>query len=394
MDVEELFRSRSLSGRRLGRILRYISERPHLADTARLTHLLQSWTSAINTEGAAAAATTFCTDDAAQLFGCLPSLMELESDELCVRLANLRTQLSAARHYSLHRLLREVPSAMGLSGNTSAWRLYGHVVQHRMAPLMQELLDHPVYKSDPHGAKERAIRLMHKMKQASQRKEDFADLSTLYGYTALKFTERSLLVFQTLRTALSLSLPMPLPPPASSDHPAGDNHAAPVLLVVSIGGGPGNDVYGFILFWELMIGQPPPSSNGCVSLYVFDLVEEWRAIVDRVAEVSGWQILFGLCDVCEALLGGTEEPCVNRELREVCESATGPSLFLFSFVLFESQSWRTFLSQLWDTAPGGSLFYFADGSQQEMRKIVEAFPECVEGESMWRVHQALLVVKR
>lgn len=64
--------------------------------------------------------------------------------------------------------------------------------------FLQLLFTEPIYSEKKNENKAKAIELMKKMKNATQIKNDFEDLGTLWGYTALKFNERAKLTFLCL----------------------------------------------------------------------------------------------------------------------------------------------------------------------------------------------------
>lgn len=96
-----------------------------------------------------------------------------------------------------------------------------------------------------------------------------------------------------------------------------------------------------------------------------------------------------------AVPGAESETAAPHKTRDV-------QLVLFSFVLFESGSWRDFLRALWRQSPRGSVFLFNDPKKFETAKVaaflsqsVAADAGCIEDSAMrllW-AGTCLLVVK-
>ena len=99
---------------------------------------------------------------------------------------------------------------------------------------------------------------------------------------------------------------------------------APACCVVSIGGGPGNDLFGFVLYEKLAGAYSGVSGDGGSSggsdggdasgdgyragpseqrLFIFDQDEQWVPMVRQVAAIAGEGIDWGPCNVAAPLHG-------------------------------------------------------------------------------------------
>ena len=83
-----------------------------------------------------------------------------------------------------------------------------------------------------------ALGLLDKMKKGKQRAADFEDPAALWAYARLKWSTRAMLVFEAFRLGLEDSFINP-----TAEQVAG-------WRVLSVGGGPGNDLHGLVLFRE------------------------------------------------------------------------------------------------------------------------------------------------
>jgi hypothetical protein len=247
--------------------------------------------------------------------------------------------------------------------------------------------------------------LQLKMKHGSVKIQDFRNPGALWGYCQHKMTKRALLAFEACRISAKVM------PKLSQLEP---------LIVASIGGGCGNDLYGFTLFRDLCCcngnveeaeeeeeeeeeaeedhakreedcNESPSTITHNDKLLLFDFVsEEWSAIVHKLGECLQRPIPCWPCDVQQPLVGVER----NADLLRECVNI---DLFLFSFVLHEAQNWTVFLTELWTRAKDGALFYFKDPSDWQEKKILQHFEHLQwieEHDYFWVVGDGLLCVKR
>jgi SAM-dependent methyltransferase len=297
---------------------------------------------------------------------------------------------------------------------------------------------------------EAANALQRKMKHGSVTVEDFGvgGEGALWGYVKRKMTRRALLSFEALRGLVEAAERGSCAARAeegskSAQHASGARAAeSPAavslanvpasvaaalrgpepLRVASVGGGPGNDLYGFVLFRDLCCNAEG-SREREDRLWVMDFAaRHWRPIVERVGEVLGRRIECVHCDIQKPLVGtsaqaedagegaqdgpqnGLERPAAgsaaeagsawspNAPMLAVCNEM---DLFLFSFVLHEARGWRPFLSQLWERAKPGAVFIFKDPSAWQERQLLSHFSGWKEGVDYWWIlGDGLVAVRR
>ena len=166
--------------------------------------------------------------------------------------------------------------------------------------VVTRLVADPAFAADRHANLEKAFVLQDRMRKGLQRISDFADLGALFGYARRKFRSRAITAYALLRSACDA-----LPPELAVllTEPAGR-----VTTVVSIGGGPGNDIFGYVLFVRhgaFVRGggtDDATAAAGTVDgdvqadLNVVDFAPGWGTIVFRVAELTGQPIRFRGCE--------------------------------------------------------------------------------------------------
>ncbi len=102
------------------------------------------------------------------------------------------------------------------------------------------------------------------------------------------------------------------------------------INVCSFGGGPGNDLFGSMLAFELAKNNTGVIAN--VNYNLFEWIDTWRPIVEHVSTLSGKNINYQHADLQKPLRDG-ENDCIS----DLLKSRVGESfLFLFSFVVLES----------------------------------------------------------
>ena len=267
--------------------------------------------------------------------------------------------------------------------------------------------------------KARALQLH--MKMGVQQRADFADEAALFGYAHYKFRLRGI-------TAYALCAAAAAAHPSLRAALVGTSARRPPIIS-SIGGGPGNDAFGAMLwvrkngapaaYARSGGGAPPASTSPCAEaetgaaiapppeaarLRVYDWAPSWGAVVARVAELDGLRMSFDVCDVC-APLGGASNAALGAAL-----GAPEPGVFIFCYVLNEVMnacsaataatqsegdgaeiapqlpSWLTFVDALWRAAKPGALFLFRDQHERAERAIVAHFAAngaWREGETYW-----------
>lgn len=123
-----------------------------------------------------------------------------------------------------------------------------------------------------------------------------------------------------------------------------------------------------------------------MKLMIFEYVDGWKSIVQKVSETFGNEVKYYHADVTLPL-----DHFENEVLASTCNLI---QVYLFSFVLHESKKWKDFLSQLWKASKVGTLFYFNDPRKFELKKVVlhfEAF--WIENKNCWWIQDSLIVVK-
>jgi hypothetical protein len=270
---------------------------------------------------------------------------------------------------------------------STASKVLIHKVHQRFNQDIQLLLsDEPRYQTTRKKNMLDSNVLQRQMKKGVVTRHDFSNQGALWGYMKHKFTKRALLVFEAFHSILR-------PPPCTlCNHIANSSassSADPVLVrnqllkkcsssskafhVASIGGGPGNDLYGFVLFKELCLDgidtdtDTEAATELLTELSVFDFVEDaWSPLVDKVSNVIGYPINCLPCNV--------KAPLCREENVELLNRCRNVDIYLFSFVLHECRKeWHAFLSELWEHAQVNCIFYFKEPSDWIINRIIEHF---------------------
>jgi len=157
--------------------------------------------------------------------------------------------------------------------------------------------------------------LQKQMRKGFQSIQDFHDPVALWGYTRRKFFSRAITAFELFRSAKERKVLLNY----NEDS-----------FICSIGGGPGNDLFGFLLFQKYCCsGMVDGRTQN--KLHVFDFCSGWQPIVQGVAELSGYCIDFHTCDI--------SQPLRSEVNRDVCSIATSldnrPLVIVFCYVLNE-----------------------------------------------------------
>jgi hypothetical protein len=173
----------------------------------------------------------------------------------------------------------------------------------------------------------------------------------------------------------------------------------PPVRVLSIGGGPGNDLAGFLVFNSLVLGATS------VDATVFDFSLSWKEIVDdgigcfsnlndttltsfksatstTVAlsdsnVVPSIKINFSLADLRAPIKDPVNEQLIN--------AAPNADYFLFSYVARESQAAKyPLLGELFQKAKVGSVFLFLDPSIIDINIVTKAIEKYLPGRNQFR----------
>ena len=253
-------------------------------------------------------------------------------------------------------------------------RVYSHapadivaVARSRLGRFMQSFLDEPVYVAARTKHQAKALELLDKMKKGRQTAEDFGDPGALWGYAKYKWSARAMLTFEAFRQA----------------HCSGFLAAGPGVpvdgTVVAIGGGPGNDIFGFELCREFVFshtgdmgGVDADESSTVASQtmgrrIVFDLcAEAWAPLVAKAGDLLSCPAECCSCDL--------SQPLTHRANRRLHETAGTAAVFLFSYVLQEVGAlgcWRSCVTSLWEAASVGALFYVKDPNDRTAHQVLQ-----------------------
>ena len=308
--------------------------------------------------------------------------------------------------------------------STASPELIAKVHQRFNRDIQLLLTDEPRYQTTRKQNMEKSNVLQRKMKKGVVTVADFADSGALWGYMKHKFTKRALLVFEAFNSILGAStsssadtntntnmnndtdnadtdnadLNNDTTNDTNKDTNNGNNNAdattnihSPVLIkkhllrpkirVASIGGGPGNDIYGWVLFKELCCKSQGSNSDTSdhnsdtnndnpisSDLFVFDFVADaWSPLVEKVSQVIQNKITCLPCNI-KLPLNNCQE---NIELFKRCKEI---DVYLFSFVLHECRDhWQTFLEQLWNNVKINCIFYFKEPSDWIIKLLISHF---------------------
>ena len=229
-----------------------------------------------------------------------------------------------------------------------------------------------------------ATQLQRKMRQGQPiTADDFdSDPQNLWIYAKRKFFHRSVIWMETCRLASSI----------------GGNFVPSLTAVdtiVSLGGGPGNDLFGYLLWHKFFASGRLSTSvdSGDIrvpKLYVMDFAMGWKPIVDTVSELSGHGIQFAECNL---LLPLSCNEALMQQLDEARMSCTHRKthLFLVSFVLNElmtttdanTESMVPLLLQDLFASYKRSMFLFREPNSWALQRVIQAFPEWVEFQDYW-----------
>ena len=154
-----------------------------------------------------------------------------------------------------------------------------------------------------------------------------------------------------------------------------------VRTVVSIGGGPGNNLFGVDLFHHLYLKNNHPESNNkqhALDLMVLDYAEEgWAAVVEKVAHLS--EEFLGekekdadrksrySCHHCDVTL-----PLQNDHNRPAQQHLKVADLIIVSYLLTETrEKWHQFMLEAWRSALPGTLFMLMEPTVWQHHVLLE-----------------------
>jgi len=260
------------------------------------------------------------------------------------------------------------------------------------------------YALNKHENLKRTCVLQRQMRTGQQVVQDFEDSGALWGYACRKFSSRAVMSFELFSSARATLL-------ASC---CAEIVALSTLLesdptVISIGGGPGNDMFGYLLFQRHVVGLTAAQQQDAAAaiseqvpphLHVCDFAPGWSPIISRVAELSGRNIQFQTCDLKVPLPG---ESAANRTLQELLEvtSVCRDSLmvFVFCYVLSEvmgpSGDPPPLLEDIlayYESRGHGALFLFREPHTQALQTLLSRHEEWREGDDYWQLTGGGLMV--
>eukprot|EP00397_Hematodinium_sp_SG-2012_P054795 GEMP01066370.1.p1 GENE.GEMP01066370.1~~GEMP01066370.1.p1 ORF type:complete len:228 (+),score=57.36 GEMP01066370.1:393-1076(+) len=162
--------------------------------------------------------------------------------------------------------------------------------------------------------------MQQRMRKGDQQKEDF-DIFGAWGYVGAKWVQRAQLAYDATIVAHCK---------AQADVPDATTSERNFRTVISLGGGPANDLFGTMMALEEVALRTKEGAD--ISYFCFDWVDVWTPIVDKVGQLANRTIHTGHCDLALSL--DDEE---NREVLRACGNGT-ECLFLLSFVILESSA--------------------------------------------------------
>jgi len=189
-----------------------------------------------------------------------------------------------------------------------------------------------------------AQELQRKMRKGTQEKADFNEYAA-WGYVSAKFAQRAEMSYEATRGGFLLKTCIHTRN-VSSRH------------VISLGGGPGNDLFGAMVAMEehALVSTSGLSAEKLddIKYFCFDWVEDvWRPIVLKVGSLCNRDIVVGHCDLTLPLSDVENEEVLSAIHGDTC-------LFLLSFVILESSA--VLANELIETCPR-STFVILDAGQ-------------------------------
>lgn len=240
----------------------------------------------------------------------------------------------------------------------------------------------------PKPAEDSAEELLRAMKAGTQQASMFENEGACSGYIARKFAERALLIFTALHVARQ-RVPWAsrileelaataedeelerVETSASGASPA----ASEPRSIVSIGGGPGCCLFGWVLAEQLLLPPAGHSSTAAddSSLSPRPMLESWDWVSDAWApwasllnglgtSGSDGRLVMRQCDITQpfAAQPHVHSPDCRRE-----------RVFIFSYVLTETRhKWQAFVQSLYEAAQPGALFLCAEPTRWQADELL------------------------
>lgn len=262
--------------------------------------------------------------------------------------------------------------------------------------VVSRLVKSKEYSQNKHMSLKKTDSLQRQMRTGQQVMEDFEDPAALFGYARRKFSSRAVISYELFSSARKTLL--------ASDCERCIEIASildsKASSVVSIGGGPGNDMFGYLLFQRYgrcsdiggadcaaMSEQPPPR------LHVFDFAKGWKPIVARVAELSNRTIEFHICNLKEPLQEDSQDSSANQSLLEFLDATShdsSPIVFVFCYVISEvmgsSGDTPPLLEDLfmhYKSRGNGAVFLFREPHTQALQILLSRHEDWCEGRDFW-----------
>mmetsp|Transcript_15990 Transcript_15990/g.22542 ORF Transcript_15990/g.22542 Transcript_15990/m.22542 type:complete len:277 (+) Transcript_15990:1973-2803(+) len=232
------------------------------------------------------------------------------------------------------------------------------------------------------------------MRKGLQIVSDFDDPVALWIYSKRKFFSRAITAFELLRNANTILLKV-LDPDGTKNNNESDSKHGNLFYnadILSFGGGPGNDLFGALLFEKYGDSSESPrvkKHDRQRFLGVYDFAPGWKPIVESVSKISGHDITFETCDLTYGLDTPTNNGLSTKLLplskpheqaqrdpsskkpNELSPTTTIVRVYLFCYVLSEvmgpSGKPPVLLKDLLALASHGSTFQ--DNSNDTMKHI-------------------------
>ena len=256
-----------------------------------------------------------------------------------------------------------------------------------VSELCNQLLHYKTYRSAPIEAREAGYQLLKHMAKGTQRLDMMVTTDTsktttteveqaIWGYVKYKFAKRSMLTFNALQQ---------LQPSVNGLIRGGNcpislvpkdflwSQLSTIETIVSVGGGPGNNLYGCALFRRLHRLHTTSKNDDSLSvkskdqllwptlknLIVLDFAEQsWSKVVEYVAHLSkkyehSEETLYS-CHHCDVTL-----PLLHESNSDAVLPLKTCGLIIVSYLLTETKGkWHQFMLETWQIALPGTIFLF------------------------------------
>jgi hypothetical protein len=249
--------------------------------------------------------------------------------------------------------------------------------------VMKKLAESPLYKPASQLNKKAGAKLLKRMKKGRQELIDFEDEHALWGYVKSIFAKRAFNVCDSFLEIWHKD-------PRFAEALKGDQSPR----VLSLGGGPGNCLVGFLVFERLMLARKKEKEGlaQLPRLFVCDYADQWGAIVDKVAETQTEPVQFYHCD-----MGVSVTDATNKDLQSLLDEPkqSGPSaqqtIVVYAFALHEvdhqyshgenketslvEPSWAKLFFEVWDALSVSSVVLVKDQvwlERQVLRLVQQA----------------------